>query len=210
MFICRARPDPSGRPLLRKSDCKPTLLQSSRTPQKGEVRAAELSSWSQPLTAIRSPVGRPLHMARTCGPKHGPCLCPRHVSRSRRARLVRRRMNSNLGCQAMRRPCRYATASTTMSSTADQWYKDRGPERGSSPEGSRMKNLNARHAFVSLVVAAGLIGIAFMGIAFGHSLRLGDLSMLSQHRLFNTGAQSLTTAVVCWLLLSGLGRSSKK
>jgi hypothetical protein len=73
-----------------------------------------------------------------------------------------------------------------------------------------MKNLNARHALVSLVVAAALIGIALLGVAFGHSLRLGDLSILSQHRLFNAGASSLTTAVVCWLLLFGLGHFSKK
>ena len=65
--------------------------------------------------------------------------------------------------------------------------------------------MSAHHAVVSITVAAGLIGLAFIGLAFGHALRVGDLWAMSRHPLFSSGTASLTTALVCWVLLLRFG-----
>ena len=67
---------------------------------------------------------------------------------------------------------------------------------------------HVRHTLVAMVVVLGLIGLAFIGLAFGYSLKVGDLSMLDQHPLFSSGVESLSSSVVIALFLLGFGRSS--
>jgi hypothetical protein len=69
-----------------------------------------------------------------------------------------------------------------------------------------MRHIGARDLFLGIVVAAGLIGIALVGVAFGHSFRVGRISAIGQHPLFSAGAQCLTSSVVCGFLLLGAGR----
>jgi hypothetical protein len=52
---------------------------------------------------------------------------------------------------------------------------------------------------------AGLLGLAFVGLAFGHAVKLGDLWAMGGHPLFSAGAASLTMAIVCGLLLLRFG-----
>lgn len=72
--------------------------------------------------------------------------------------------------------------------------------------GNSMKHIGARDLFLGILIAAGLIGIALIGVAFGHSLRVGRLWSISQHPLFGAGVQCLTSSVVCCFLLLGTGR----
>jgi hypothetical protein len=67
--------------------------------------------------------------------------------------------------------------------------------------------MNAQHAFVSLLLAVALIGLAFLGLSFGHALKHDNLALWGQHPLFGSGAASLITAVLGGLLVFGLGRS---
>jgi hypothetical protein len=67
--------------------------------------------------------------------------------------------------------------------------------------------MSAHHAVVSVACVAGLIGLAFIGLALGHALQVGDLWAVARHPLFSSGTASLTTAVVCWLLLLRFGRA---
>jgi len=67
--------------------------------------------------------------------------------------------------------------------------------------------MSAARAIVAIVFIAGLIGLAFVGLAFGHALKLGDPWAIGRHPLFSSGAASLTTAVVCLLLLLRFGRA---
>lgn len=71
---------------------------------------------------------------------------------------------------------------------------------------SSMKHIGARDLFLGILIAAGLIGIALIGVAFGHSLRVGRLWSISQHPLFGAGVQCLTSSVVCCFLFLGAGR----
>lgn len=68
-----------------------------------------------------------------------------------------------------------------------------------------MKGLAARDAFVGILFASALIGIALIGLAFGQSLKVGNVLSMSDHPLFRAGVQCLTTSAVCVLLL-GVGR----
>lgn len=67
--------------------------------------------------------------------------------------------------------------------------------------------MNAQHAFVSLLLALALIGLAFLGLSFGHALKHDDLALWGQHPLFGSGAASLITAALGAFLLLGFGRS---
>lgn len=69
--------------------------------------------------------------------------------------------------------------------------------------------MSAHHAVVSMTLVAGLIGLAFIGLAFGHAMKTGDLWLMSRHPLFSSGVASLTTAVVCGLLLVRFGRGPR-
>lgn len=66
--------------------------------------------------------------------------------------------------------------------------------------------MSAARAIVAIVFIAGLIGTAFMGLAVGHALKLGDPWAISRHPLFSSGAASLATAIACVLLLLRFGR----
>lgn len=66
--------------------------------------------------------------------------------------------------------------------------------------------MKAQHALVAVVLLAGLIGLAFVGLAAGHGLQHGDPWAMAQHPLFSSGAASLTSAVICALLLLRFGR----
>lgn len=67
--------------------------------------------------------------------------------------------------------------------------------------------MSAAKAITAIVLGAGLIGLVFIGLAFGHALKLGDLAAVSRHPLFSSGAASLTTSIVCAVLLLRFGRS---
>jgi hypothetical protein len=69
-----------------------------------------------------------------------------------------------------------------------------------------MRHVGARDLFLGILMAAGIIGIALIGVAFGHSFRVGRISSLSQHPLFGAGLQCLGASVVCGLLLLGASR----
>lgn len=68
--------------------------------------------------------------------------------------------------------------------------------------------MSFQHAFVSMICVVALIGLAFIGIALGHALRLGDLGLMAHHPLFGSGVASLSTAALGGLLLLGLSRPS--
>lgn len=68
--------------------------------------------------------------------------------------------------------------------------------------------MSAARAIIAIVFIAGVIGLAFVGLAFGHALKVGDLWAMSRHPLFSSGTASLTTAVICALLLLRFGRAS--
>lgn len=69
--------------------------------------------------------------------------------------------------------------------------------------------MNAQHAFVSLLLVAGLIGLAFLGLSFGHALQHADLALWSRHPLFGSGMAALITAVLGGLLVGHLGRAPR-
>lgn len=68
--------------------------------------------------------------------------------------------------------------------------------------------MNAQHAFVSLLLVTALIGLAFLGLSFGHALKHGDLALWGVHPLFGSGMASLITALLGGILVVGLGRSA--
>ena len=67
--------------------------------------------------------------------------------------------------------------------------------------------MNAQHAFVSLVLIAALMGLAFLGLSFGHALKHGDMALWGQHPMFGSGMASLFTAVLGGLFVSGFSRA---
>jgi len=64
--------------------------------------------------------------------------------------------------------------------------------------------MNAQHAFVSLLLAAAVIGLAFLGLSFGHALKHHDLALWGQHPLFGSGMASVITALLGGFLSFGL------
>lgn len=67
-----------------------------------------------------------------------------------------------------------------------------------------MRTIWTRDALASLLLAAGLIGIAFIGLAFGHALKAGDMALMTEHSLFGPGVECLSSSVIISLLLVGL------
>lgn len=61
--------------------------------------------------------------------------------------------------------------------------------------------MNAERAFVSMLLAAAVIGLAFLGLAVGQAIRLGELSAVLRHPLLGSGTASLVTAALGGLLL---------
>jgi len=64
--------------------------------------------------------------------------------------------------------------------------------------------MNAQHAFVSLLLGAALIGLAFLGLSFGHALKHHDLALWGHHPLFGSGMASLITALLGGFLMFSL------
>lgn len=64
--------------------------------------------------------------------------------------------------------------------------------------------MNARNAFVSLLLVTAVIGLAFLGLSFGHALKHHDLTLWSRHPLFGSGMASLITALLGGMLIFGL------
>lgn len=64
--------------------------------------------------------------------------------------------------------------------------------------------MNAQHAFVSLLAFVALVGLAFLGLSFGHALKHDDLALWGQHPLFGSGMASLITALLGGFLTFGL------
>jgi len=73
-----------------------------------------------------------------------------------------------------------------------------------------MNTMHVKHALVSIVLAAGIAGVALLGLAFGHSLRIGDLSAVNRHPLFATGVECVTSSIVCVLLSLGIGGQKRR
>jgi len=69
-----------------------------------------------------------------------------------------------------------------------------------------MKLVDLREIFTGILVATGLIGIALIGVAFGHQLRVGDLSSITGHPLSAAGMHCLTSSAIGGLLLLVSGR----
>lgn len=61
--------------------------------------------------------------------------------------------------------------------------------------------MNAERAFVSMLLAAAVIGLAFLGLAVGQAIKLGELSAVLRHPLLGSGTASLVTAALGGLLL---------
>lgn len=68
--------------------------------------------------------------------------------------------------------------------------------------------MKAQHVLLAVVLVAGCIGLGFVGLAAGHGLQQGDLWAMARHPLFSAGTASLTSAVVCTLLLLRFGRGA--
>lgn len=64
--------------------------------------------------------------------------------------------------------------------------------------------MNAQHAFVSLLAFVALVGLAFLGLSFGHALKHDDLALWGQHPLFGSGMASLITSLLGGFLTFGL------
>ena len=61
--------------------------------------------------------------------------------------------------------------------------------------------MNAERAFVSMLLAAAVVGLAFLGLAVGQAIKVGELSAVLRHPLLGSGAASLVTAALGGLLL---------
>jgi len=61
--------------------------------------------------------------------------------------------------------------------------------------------MQAERAFISMLLVAAVIGLAFVGLAAGHAMKVGELSALMRHPLLGSGAASLSTAVLGGLFL---------
>lgn len=61
--------------------------------------------------------------------------------------------------------------------------------------------MQAERAFISMLLVVAVIGLAFVGLAAGHALKVGELSALMRHPLLSSGAASLGTAALGGLFL---------
>ena len=61
--------------------------------------------------------------------------------------------------------------------------------------------MNAERAFLSMLLLAALIGLAFVGLAAGHAVKVGEVSALMRHPLLSSGAASLGTALLGGLFM---------
>jgi hypothetical protein len=52
-----------------------------------------------------------------------------------------------------------------------------------------------------MLLAAAVIGLAFLGLAVGQAIKLGELSAVLRHPLLGSGTASLVTAALGGLLL---------
>jgi len=64
-----------------------------------------------------------------------------------------------------------------------------------------MRNVVVRDVFRGLLVAAGALGAALVGLAVGQALRSGDIASISQHPMFHAGARCLSSSAICGVLL---------
>jgi len=67
--------------------------------------------------------------------------------------------------------------------------------------------VNAQHAFVSVVLGASIIGATFLGVSLGHAVQFGNLALWGQHPLFASGMASLVTVLLGWVLVVSFRRS---
>jgi hypothetical protein len=61
--------------------------------------------------------------------------------------------------------------------------------------------MNAERAFVYVLLAAAVIGLAFLGLAVGQAIKLGELSAVLRHPPLGSGTASPVTAALGGLLL---------
>jgi len=61
--------------------------------------------------------------------------------------------------------------------------------------------MNAERAYVSVLVVVALVGLAFIALAVGQAIKLGELSSVLPHPLRGSGAEYLPTATLGGLLL---------
>lgn len=66
--------------------------------------------------------------------------------------------------------------------------------------------MHIKHALIAILLGTAIIGVAFEGLAFGSSLRLGNLFAMAQHPLFTTGMECLSASAVLAILIVGMGR----
>lgn len=59
----------------------------------------------------------------------------------------------------------------------------------------------AERAFVSMLLAATVIGLVFLGLAVAQAIEVGELSAVLRHPLLGSGTASLFTAALGGLLL---------
>lgn len=56
--------------------------------------------------------------------------------------------------------------------------------------------MNAERAFVSVLAVVALVGLAFIALAVGQAIKLGELSSVLRRPLRGSGAESLATATL--------------
>lgn len=61
--------------------------------------------------------------------------------------------------------------------------------------------MNAERAFVSMLLVAAVIGLAFLGLVVGQAIKVGELAAGLRHPLLGSGTASLVTAALGGLLL---------
>ena len=61
--------------------------------------------------------------------------------------------------------------------------------------------MNAERAFASLLLATTVVGLAFLGLAVGQAIKLGELSAVLRHPLLGSGTASLVFSALGSLLL---------
>lgn len=64
--------------------------------------------------------------------------------------------------------------------------------------------MNAERAFVSMLLGEAVIGLAFLGVAIGYGVQLGELSAVIHHPLLGSGTASIAIAALGGLLLLAL------
>ncbi|MDH0865626.1 hypothetical protein [Mitsuaria sp. GD03876] len=61
--------------------------------------------------------------------------------------------------------------------------------------------MNAERAFVSMLLVATVVGLAFLGLAVGQAIKLGEITAVLRHPLLGSGTAYLVTAALGGLLL---------